>query len=64
MLKEMNRIYLQTIITCCAWCNKILEVANYENDCEKTVMDNMVIVSHGICESCVEFFEPPDQLSK
>lgn len=44
--------YLQTVISGCAWCQKVIGVENHEVNIEDHKVDSMLMLSHGICLPC------------
>ena len=56
-MKEEERKHLQTVVSGCAWCKKIIDVANHEVDVDEKWRDTHLLLSHGICLSCKEKFE-------
>ena len=49
--------YLQTVISGCAWCQKVIGVENHEVELKDSKLDNLLMLSHGICLPCKGNFE-------
>ena len=48
----MKDIFLQTIITGCAWCRSIMSFSNQE--IEYSENKKHIILSHGLCDDCFD----------
>ena len=49
----MKDIFLQTIITGCAWCKSVMSYSNQEMEYSEN--QKLVMLSHGICDDCFDF---------
>jgi hypothetical protein len=58
----MKNKYLQTIVTGCAWCKRVIGVST--NEVEKRDKEQFLLLSHGICKKCNEVFDCEDEKSE
>ena len=58
----MKNKYLQTILTGCAWCKSVIDVANHEVNSSGSV--DHIMISHGICKNCDEEMRSAEKIPK